>query len=151
MNPEPTHSNRPARARQALGRGLALVSLVALANGCVIFAPVPTAYHPAGSRRNLTEATVTRFAPGTTTVEDVVLALGEPDQAAPDASWLTYRWERVNMHLLWGWVVPAGEAAIGQAWERTYSHERSLHFVFDDSGILRNLNQTNLAVQITTP
>jgi hypothetical protein len=67
-----------------------LAPLAALAAGCVYAVPVPTAYHPAGSRRNLTEDRATRFAPGSTTVDDVVLALGEPDESAPDASRLTY-------------------------------------------------------------
>ena len=137
---------------QAIIRWLAtLAPLAALAAGCVLVAPVPTAYHPDGSRRNLTEETATRFAPGSTTVDDVVLALGEPDEAAPDASRLTYRWERVYMHLIWGWAIPAGEVAIGQGWERTSSHAHSLSMAFDDCRVLQTVTTTNDKVQITDP
>ena len=101
-----------------------LALLATLAAGCVFVVPVPTAYHPEGSRRNLTEETAIRFAPGSATVDDVVLALGEPDEAAPDASRLTYRWERVYLHLIWGWatVQPFGppldsqSSALSAAW-----------------------------------
>jgi hypothetical protein len=123
--------------------------LAFLAVGCVYVFPVPTAYHPVGSRRNLTEATATRFAPGTTTVDEVVLALGEPDEAAGDGSWLNYRWERVNMHLLRGWAIPAGEVAVGQGWETIYSHEYSLGFAFDQRGVLQYAGTTNVAVRNT--
>ena len=128
-----------------------LVPLVALSAGCAFILPVPTAYHPAGSRRNLTEATVARFVPGTTTVDDVVLALGEPDQAAADPSRLNYRWERVNMHLSRGWAVAIGPVLVGgEGRETTYSHAYSLSFTFDPSGVLQNVATTNVAVRTTT-
>lgn len=125
--------------------------LAALTAGCVFVAPMPTAYHPPGSRRNLTEDTATRFVPSTATVDDVVLALGEPDEAASNASRLTYRWERVNMHLVWGWFIPAADATVGQGWERTYSHAHSLSFAFDECGVLQNVSTTNVDVRITYP
>ena len=126
-----------------------VVLLTMLTSGCVFFVPVPTAYHPPGSRRNLTEDAASRFAPRTATLDDVVLALGEPDEANADASWLTYRWERVNMHLVWGWVIPAADASIGQGWERTYSHALAMNFVFDECGVLQNVRTTNVDVRIT--
>jgi len=124
-----------------------LALLAALTSGCVFVAPVPTAYHPQGSRRNLTEETAIRFAPGRTTVDDVVLALGEPDVAASDASQLTYLWERVNMHLVWGWAIPMGQGGVGQGWERTYSHAHSLSLAFDECGALQNVSMTNVNVR----
>ena len=126
-----------------------LVPLVALSAGCAFILPVPTAYHPAGSRRNLTEATVARFVPGTTTVDDVVLALGEPDQAAADPSRLNYRWERVNMHFIRGWAVGIGPVGGGQTRETTYSHAYSLSFTFDPGGLLTDVLTTNVAVRTT--
>ena len=135
---------------QAAMRWVGTVALAAtLAAGCVFVAPVPTAYHPSGSRRNLTEDTATRFAPGSTTVDDVVLALGEPDQAASDAARLTYVWERVHTHLRWGWVIPAAEATVGQVWERTYSHAHSLSMAFDEGGVLQTVSATSVNVRIT--
>jgi hypothetical protein len=146
------HDACPRVRTQAAIRWLgSLAPLATLATGCVFVVPVPTAYHPEGSRRNLTEETAGRFAPGNTTVDDVVLALGEPDEAAPDASWITYRWERVYMHLFWGWAIPAADAAIGQGWERTYSHEHSLRMTFDELGVLQTVSTTNDKVQFTDP
>ena len=145
------HSASPhGRTHQTLRLLAAVAPLAALTAGCIFVVPVPTACHTAESRRNITEATTTRFAPGKATVEDVVLALGEPDQAASDASRLTYGWERVNMHLVWGWAIPAAEASVGQGWETIYSHEYSLSFAFDQSGVLQNLKTTNINVQTTT-
>ena len=146
------HRACPEVRTQAAMRWLGtLAPLAVLTAGCVFVVPVPTAYHPPGSRRNLTDETTTRFTPGTTTVEDVVLALGEPDKAASDASQLTYLWERVNMHLVWGWAIPFGQSAVGQGWEKTYSRAHSLNFAFDESGVLQNLDGTNAAIQITRP
>jgi len=131
-------------------RWLAPVALLAvLTSGCVFVAPVPTAYHPAGSRRNLTDATATRFVPNTTTVDEVVLGLGGPDEAASDASSLTYRWERVNLHLVWGWAIPGPYGGAGQGWDRTYSHLHPLNFTFDKSGVLQDVTTTNLDRRIT--
>ena len=126
-----------------------IMMMSALLSGCVFVAPVPTAYHPAGSRRNLTEDTAKRFAPGSATVDDVVLALGEPDECAADASRLTYRWERVNLRLVWGWFIPAAEATAGQGWERVYSHIHSATFEFDGAGVLQRLATTNEASRTT--
>ena len=128
-----------------------LAPLAALAAGCVFAVPVPTAYHPAGSRRNLTEETATRFAPGSATIDDVVLALGEPDDAAPDATRLTYLWERVYMHFFWGWAIPAADATVGQGWERTSSHAHSLSMTFDERGVFQTVSTTNDKVQFTDP
>ena len=128
-----------------------LAPLAALAAGCIFFVPVPTAHHSEGSRRNLTEDTATRFVPGGATVDDVVLALGEPDEAAADASRLTYRWERVYMHLFWGWAIPAADATVGQGWERTSAHAHTLSMAFDNRGVLQTVTTTNDKVQVTDP
>jgi len=150
MNPVSTQSSGViAEGLRTLLRLAGMLTMTAVLSGCVFVAPVPTAYHPAGSRRNLKEDTAQRFAPGSATVEDVVLALGEPDEAAADASRLTYRWERVNLHLAWGWVFPAPETTIGQGWERVYSHIHSATFEFDEIGVLQRLASTNEASRIT--
>ena len=130
-------------SRRTLLRIAEIMTMTALLSGCVFVAPVPTAYHPAGSRRNLTEDTAKHFTPGSATVDDVVLALGEPDESPADASRLTYRWERVNLHLVWGWFIPAADATAGQAWERVYSRIHSATFEFDGAGVLQNLATTN--------
>ena len=130
-------------ARRWLGAMTHLVGLMALTSGCVFVAPVPTAYHPAGSRRNLTEETTGRFARGTTTVDDVALALGEPDEATANPARLTYRWERVNMHLSWGWMIAFGGVGGGQAWNKTYSHRHSVSFEFDQAGRLQGVQAIN--------
>ena len=137
------------RVRASLGWLGLLAPLLVLATGCVYVMPVPTAYHSDGSRRNLTEATASQFAPGQTTVAEVVLALGEPDTATDDASRLNYRWERVNMRLARGWlvVVPLGADpdAFGKSWSTTYSHDYLLSFAFDKSGVLQNVGTTNVS------
>jgi len=132
-----------------LGLLTQLVGLLALTSGCVLVVPVPTAYHPPGSRRNLTADTAGRFARGGATVYDVVLALGEPDEAVADASQLTYRWERVNLHLLWGWAIPLGETAVGQTWEKTYSRRYAVSFEFDPAGLLQGVKATNERNEVT--
>ena len=126
-----------------------LAPLLVFATGCVYVLPVPTAYHSDGSRRNLTETTASQFVPGQTTVAKVVLALGEPDTATDDASRLNYRWERVNMHLVRGWLVAVPDAAIGQSWATTYSHDYSLSFAFDKCGVLQKVGTTNVNEHIT--
>lgn len=146
------HNAGPRIGTQAALRWLGtLTPLAALAAGCVYAVPVPTAYHPEGSRRNLIEETAARFAPGSATVDDVVLALGEPDEAAPDASRLTYLWERVYMHFFWGWVIPTPEFGVGQGWERTSSHLHSLSMAFDERGVLQSVTTTNVKAQFTVP
>ncbi len=147
---DPINLGWSAQARRWLGLLTQLVGLVALTSGCVFVAPVPTAYHPPGSRRNLTADTSGQFVRGTATVDDVVLALGEPDEATADASRLTYRWERVNLHLVWGWAIPAGQIAVGQAWETTYSRRYSVSFEFDPAGLLQGVQATNERNEVTT-
>jgi len=137
------NSVKPARALWWLGLLTQCVGLVALTSGCVFVAPVPTAYHPLGSRRNLTEDTSSRFAPGAATLDDVVLALGEPDETATNPARLIYRWERVNMHLAWGWFIPAAEVSGGQTWDKTYSRRYSVSFEFDQAGRLQGVQATS--------
>ena len=146
---KPPSPSRLVRVRASLGWLGLLAPLLVSATGCVYVLPVPTAYHPEGSRRNLTEATANQFAPGQTTVAEVVLALGEPDTATDDASRLNYRWERVNMHLSRGWLVAVPDAAIGQSWGTTYSHDYSLSFAFDKYGVLQKVGTTNVNKHIT--
>lgn len=66
---------------------------VALLASCVVPVPVATGYE-AGSRENLAEAVPEFIASGKTTLEDVLLTLGQADAVASDGSWLLYRCSR---------------------------------------------------------
>jgi hypothetical protein len=69
-------------------RALPVLGILLLA-GCIPLAPLPAA--STGDRTNLTKDAVAQIAPGKTTRAEVLMALGEADAAALDASWLLYR------------------------------------------------------------
>ena len=128
----------------------ALITLAIATSGCVIVAPIPTAYNTAGSRRNVASDTAKQFVPKCATMDDVVLALGEPDEAAEKGTCLIYRWERVKMQLVSGWVIPLGNSTmVGEGWTTTYSSLNSLRFEFDASGVLQSAVVTKLPSEKT--
>ena len=146
MKPHPLSLR--VRKHKALHWLLAFVLLTGLMTGCAFVFPVPTAYHPAGSRRNLTEATATRFVPGTATLDDVVLALGEPDQIIASPLKLTYEWERVNFHLVSGWAIGLPGTGIGNGSHLVYGHHRTLMFNFDDTGALEAVEFSDVKTKL---
>lgn len=109
------------------------------ASGCALYLPVPTAYHYPGSRRNLNAESVGGFTCGESTLADVVLQLGEPDRVDEEEQILIYSWERVHLHVLYGWALPLGEVTIEQSWEQIHSTTRSLRFHFNAGGLLQRM------------
>lgn len=69
------------------------VGAAVLAGGCLV---IPVDYHDPGSRHNITAASATRFQPGVTSREEVILALGEPDHASDDDRRMGYAWTKVK-------------------------------------------------------
>ncbi len=71
--------------------GIGLVALGML-SGCII----PLAgFHPAGSRHNVTAGVQSKLHPGVTTLEEVILLLGEPDSSLSDGEEIRYEWVRI--------------------------------------------------------
>jgi outer membrane protein assembly factor BamE (lipoprotein component of BamABCDE complex) len=71
---------------------LRYVLLSAICTGCMI----PVSYYTPGSRRNVQEKTALTIIPGQTTREEVLAALGAPDQVSPNGSQMVYSWEKVK-------------------------------------------------------
>jgi hypothetical protein len=69
-----------------------------LLSGCLI---LPTDYYTTDSRRNLSPQVTNTVQIGSTTREEMLLALGEPDYATDDGRRLGYRWSKVK----WIWIV----------------------------------------------
>jgi len=55
--------------------------------GCVFPSP---GFHAAGSRQNVNAKATSELQPGTTTMEEVLFLLGEPDSASPDGRQFEY-------------------------------------------------------------
>ena len=64
-----------------------------LAGGCLI---IPVDYDDPATRHNVSAESATRFQPGVTSREEVLLALGEPDHASDDGRRLGYAWTKVK-------------------------------------------------------
>lgn len=71
---------------------LRYVLLSAICTGCII----PVSYYAPVSRRNVQEKTALTIIPGQTTREEVLLALGPPDQISPNGNQIVYSWEKVK-------------------------------------------------------
>jgi hypothetical protein len=63
------------------------------------------------SRRNVSKESTERIVPGTTTLADVLLALGEPDVVSANGHMIAYRWVKV---VAW-WAIPLGYYGAGVA------------------------------------
>jgi outer membrane protein assembly factor BamE (lipoprotein component of BamABCDE complex) len=102
------------------------VAVAALwASGCVV---IPTNYHAAGSRQNLSHDEEQKLQVGATTKRDVLLMLGEPEYAAPDGKVLRYDWQKVKAI----WAAGAYYSGAMGAVEREYS----LELTFDERNVL---------------
>jgi len=132
-----------------LQAGLSL-ALGLVTTGCAFVFPVPCGYHTQGSRQNLNEETRRDFQPGKTSLDDVVLALGEPDQIIASPLKLTYEWERVNFHLVSGWAIglPAPGTGIGNGSHVVYGHRRALVFNFDSTGVLEGVESSDVKTKL---
>lgn len=67
--------------------------------GCLI---IPTDYYTAHSRENTGEKPQESIIPGTTTRQEVLLKLGEPDEISPDETELWYDAEKVKALVIVG-------------------------------------------------
>jgi len=128
----------------ALMRISVALALALAVNGCVYCLPVPVGYHTAGSRRNLTREKASQFQPGKTTLQDVSLALGEPDRIEKDPLRLVYQSERVNFHFIRGWAVPLAEMSGGELWDNIYGKRFSVVFMFSEQGTLQAIDLSDV-------
>jgi hypothetical protein len=98
--------------------------------GCII---IPSPFTDTNyARTNLNKLTLEQFVPAKTTVEEVVLALGEPDAVSADEHKLAYRSQRV-VAFFFIYPVAASESEIEQ--------ERLYVFEFDSQGRLMKATQ----------
>lgn len=113
-----------------LAHGLVLGGALVSA-GCPV--PLPAGY-TASSRENLGAEVTSRLVAGVTTREDVLLLLGEPDQAPADGAWLAYNSVYGRGGVLF--VLFAGGGAAGAGGEQM--EYRRLVVTFDEQGRLLN-------------
>jgi len=115
--------------------------LSCLCLGCVVI-PVPTKEHtPTGfnTRGEIDAAAVAFIQVGSTSKEEVLLKLGEPDGVWKDERYFLYRWTSVRGgYLIWIAADPnAGNSGIGGA---TLERERyDLLIEFDNRGVVRRI------------
>jgi len=102
---------------------------VPLCAGCII---LPVDYYYAGSRKNISEQIQAKLVVGVTTMEDVLLALGEPEQSFPKLNVLVYKWDKVKALLLYATPAPAPNGAGAVEIEKHYE----LDLTFDTNNIL---------------
>lgn len=104
---------------------MVLAMFVVLASGCVV---IPTSYHAAGSRENLSHDEDKNLTEGATSKREVLMMLGEPEFASEDGKVLRYDWQKVKAI----WVAGGYYAAASGAVEREYS----LELTFDERNVL---------------
>ena len=66
---------------------------------CII---IPTPQHYVGGRFDIDYVTIDSVKPGTTSKEDVLLRLGEPDLVVKNERVLGYRWQKAQAYLFAG-------------------------------------------------
>lgn len=88
-----------------------LLATAALLAGCLI---IPTDYKESGSRGNVTAETAAKLRPGTTSKEDILLQLGEPDWKSPDERQIGYAWSKVKALFIFGAYYTGGVAEISK-------------------------------------
>ena len=124
-----------------MNRALAVTSVVLLllsATGCV-FIPIPTKHYDSGhARTNINQHAQEQFAPGKSTREDVVMALGEPDAVSWDERELAYRSEKVVAL----WILAAGGGYSGVVTGGNIYKNRFYVFEFDSQGLYQTNRQT---------
>lgn len=105
--------------------------LAALLAACIV---VPIPGDRSRTRNHLGEAAVPGWQAGVTRREDVLLALGEPDDAASDGSWLAWEDFRGTGHL---WVLTGGPYVMGGFETQDVLHYRKHYVFFDRDGRFR--------------
>ncbi len=93
---QPDRAGKSVRAASA-----GLLAILLCAQGCIV---IPTPEHrpgfwdnaPTTARRNVSKDSAQKIIPGQSRVEDVLLALGEPDAASADGHRIAYHWEMVT-------------------------------------------------------
>ena len=105
------------------------VVFLSLTSGCLL---IPTDYHDVGVRHNINEKTPDLFKPATSTKEEILLKLGEPDFASDDGRRIGYAWTKVKALLI---VASTGGSGVAE-FKRSYV----LQVSFDDCNRVSNFN-----------
>ena len=105
---------------------LPVLLIVGGMTACVVVPTPPT--HSGNARQNVDASTSTRFHPGKSTREGVILSLGEPDVSTADERKLSYRTEMTKAWLLVGGYASGAAARINK--------DDYLVFEFDRKGLL---------------
>lgn len=113
------------------GCGLPVTLLAAVLAGCIA---VPIPGDRSRVRDHLGEAAVPGWQEGVTRREEVLLALGDPDDAASDGSWLAWEDFRGTGHLL---VLAGGPYVMGGFETKDVLHYRKHYVFFDRAGRFR--------------
>lgn len=91
-----------------------------LLTGCLV---IPVDYTEYGSRGNVTEKTAATLQPGTTTKEEILLRLGEPDWKSPEDRQIGYAWSKVKAVWFVGGYYSAAGGEISQGSELRLSFD----------------------------
>lgn len=91
---------------------LPVLLIVGGMTACVVVPTPPT--HSGNARQNVDASTSTRFHPGKSTREGVILSLGEPDVSTADERKLSYRTEMTKAWLLVGGYASGAAARINK-------------------------------------
>jgi hypothetical protein len=88
-----------------------LLILTGLSSGGCFVVPVPRSTKEEGTRGPITSDDTRFIQEGTTTLEELLLALGEPDYL--DSFHVVYGWCGSKMDVYWGYVIPGPPYAAG--------------------------------------
>jgi outer membrane protein assembly factor BamE (lipoprotein component of BamABCDE complex) len=105
------------------------IAAATIAAGCIA---LPTDYRAADSRENVSAKTSVRLQPGVTTIEDVLLLLGEPEYVSDDGRRIGYAWARVNAIII---IISTGPGAGVLEVQRSHLVQIS----FDSDGRVTNV------------
>jgi len=125
---------------QAL-RSMFLISVLFSCTGC--FAYYASHLDNSSPRADIDDQTLKSLIIGSTTIEDVLLRLGEPQEHYDAPLVLLYRWIWVRDLFLWGWLSPAGfrGTAAGDTTEYT------LHILFDERNRVTRYKVSSVALR----
>lgn len=115
------------RQRRYLKQLALFALLLWVASGCYL----PIRQTPQDSREYY-PATPELFTPGESSRTDVLLAMGEPDDASPDQTVLSYRWSSIDGIIVVSQCTPPIEL----------QRETVITFSFDEHGILQSAELT---------
>lgn len=126
---------------RALFAAVPALGLLALCAGCII---IPTPEHNSGTARsNLDREIPSRIQPGVSTIEDVVLSLGEPDAVSSDERRLAYRSEKIIAY----WMAGGGySGGIG-----VLTRDHYLLFEVDEAGVVTRRDPSATWLVSTSP